>query len=187
MNILIISDTHGSLEAWNIAVKDFFNDADLILHAGDILYHGPRNSLAADYAPAELGTNINTCTIPVLAAKGNCDSAVDMNVLDMPMAFPYVFSYIDGMRIVVTHGHLTESLEDKSALANKLKADIFISGHTHVACVQKYQDCVFVNPGSPALSKRTDGRQTVAVLDVSQKIIRIYDLYSKEIVEEYKL
>ena len=39
MKIGVISDTHGHEQRFAKAVDKFFNDADLILHAGDVLYH----------------------------------------------------------------------------------------------------------------------------------------------------
>ena len=52
MKVGIISDTHGSAGCWDMAYKNFFAGTDLILHAGDVLYHGPRNRLQDDYNPA---------------------------------------------------------------------------------------------------------------------------------------
>ena len=187
MKIGIISDTHGSYEAWRRACEDFFCEADLILHAGDHLYHGPRNSLASDYSPKDLAESINNCSIPVMSIRGNCDADVDASVLNIPLVHPYLFTYIDGMRIVVSHGDVTETFEEKQKLANMLHADIFISGHTHIAEIRKDSDCIYINPGSPSLSKRSDGRQTIAVLDLTEKYIRIYDLYTKEVIEEVEI
>ena len=187
MKIGIVSDTHGSSEAWNKAYEDFFSDADLILHAGDHLYHGPRNRLAADYSPKDLAESINACDTSILSVRGNCDSDVDASVLDIPLVYPYLFAYIDGFRFVVTHGDVTETKEEKLQLAQKLHADIFISGHTHVAGIEKENGCIFINPGSPALSKRSDGRQTIAMMDLSKKYVRIYDLYTKEVIEEVEI
>jgi len=42
MKIGIISDTHGCLETWEKVFTAYFQDSDLIIHAGDVLYHGPR-------------------------------------------------------------------------------------------------------------------------------------------------
>ena len=40
MKIGIISDTHGCLETWQKVFNQYFTDADVIIHAGDVLYHG---------------------------------------------------------------------------------------------------------------------------------------------------
>ena len=41
MRIGVISDTHGDIEALNKALA-VFEGADLIVHAGDVLYHPPK-------------------------------------------------------------------------------------------------------------------------------------------------
>lgn len=185
MKIGIISDTHGALDGWTIACERHFCGAALILHAGDVLYHGPRNRLLGDYAPARLAEAIGRCAVPVLAARGNCDSEVDASVLETPLAAPYAFAVLDGRRILVTHGHRTESEEEQDALAKKLRADIFVSGHTHIAKLSRRADTVFINPGSPSLSKRADGRQTVAVLE--DREARVLDVYTGEVLARLAL
>jgi putative phosphoesterase len=91
MKIGIISDTHGHEMAWQKAYEKQFQDADMILHAGDVLYHGPRNPMKADYNPAGLVQRINTCPVPVIIAKGNCDSSVDASCLELPVQAPYAY------------------------------------------------------------------------------------------------
>ena len=184
MKIGIISDTHGHEMAWVTAFDKHFHDADLIIHAGDVLYHGPRNPMKADYNPAGLVQRINTCPVPVIIAKGNCDSDVDASCLELPILAPYAYVYLDGRRIIVTHGDAVMADEAKDNLAAHLHADIFISGHVHVNVLEKRGQTIFLNPGSAALSKREDGRQTAAVLDDAG--IRIYDLDTDEVLLEYK-
>ena len=58
-----------------------------------------------------------------------------------------------------------ETDEAKDKMAQALKADLFISGHVHINVLEKRGNTVFLNPGSPSLSKREDGRATVAVLE----------------------
>ena len=184
MKIGIISDTHGDAKAWEQAYNNYFHDADRILHAGDFLYHGPRNPMADGYGPAKLAQMINECEVPIVAAFGNCDSFVDTSVLDIPLADPYAFIEIDGRRIVVTHGHICESDAEKDALAKKLKADIFVSGHTHIGGIEKRGDTIFINPGSPSLSKRQDSRQTVALMENGE--IKVMDLFTGETLDTMK-
>ena len=69
MKIGVISDTHGCRDHWAKAYDKFFKDADLIIHSGDVLYHGPRNPMLEDYNPAELAEKINGCSQPVLICK----------------------------------------------------------------------------------------------------------------------
>ena len=71
-----------------------------------------------------------------------------------------------------------EDDEAKDAMAAAIKADIFITGHIHTNVLEKRGSTVFLNPGSPSLSKREDGRQTCAVIEDNK--ITIYDIYSGE-------
>ena len=180
MKIGVISDTHGCQEHWAKAYDRFFQDADLIIHSGDVLYHGPRNPMLEDYNPAALAEKINGCPQPVLICKGNCDSEVDQLVLNMPIQSPYVHAFVEGRHIVATHGHMVDSDVEKDAMAAAIKADIFITGHVHTNVLEKRGNRVFLNPGSPSLSKREDGRQTCAV--ITEKDIKIYDINTGETV-----
>ena len=82
MKIGIISDTHGCHERFSLAFDKYFKDADMIIHAGDVLYHGPRNPMLSNYNPAKLAEKLNSCSMPVVICRGNCDSEVDQMVLD---------------------------------------------------------------------------------------------------------
>lgn len=185
MNIGIISDTHGCADRWQLAYKKYLQHADMILHAGDVMYHGPRNPILADYNPALLAERIKSCSMPVIFARGNCDSEVDEMVLELPVAAPYAFVYASGRRIIITHGHLVENDKAKDDMAARLQADVFISGHIHVNVLEKRNNTIFLNPGSPSLSKRQDGRSTIAIM--SEKNIKIIDIDTDEVLMTYNL
>lgn len=182
MKIGIISDTHGHAGRFQLAVDKFFKDADMILHAGDVLYHGPRNKMLSDYNPAELAEAINNSKIPFVISRGNCDSEVDQMVINTPIEAPFAHVNANGLKIVVTHGHLVEDDEAKDDMAAHLKADIFITGHIHQTVLEKRNNTIFINPGSPSLSKRSDGRSTVAVL--TDDSVKIYDIDTSEVLDE---
>lgn len=185
MKIGFISDTHGCADRWALACEKFFQGADYIVHSGDVLYHGPRNPMKADYNPALLAERINAAPCPVLICRGNCDSEVDQLVLQTPIEAPFLHLYADGLRVVATHGHKCMHNDEKDALAKTLQADIFVSGHIHQTVLEKRGQTIFLNPGSPSLSKRADGRQTVAVLDAGK--ITVYDVDSGEALQSLAL
>lgn len=173
MKIGIVSDTHGCPVSWQNVFDKFFYDVDLIIHAGDVLYHGPRNDIPNEYNPKQLAENLNKCPIPIIIACGNCDAEVDSMVLDLPIQTPYAYVQIGQLRIVVNHGHnLTQ--ESVRSLAQKYKADLFVTGHTHVATLEQINNTVFINPGSPSMSKRQDKRKTAALLNDNK--ISIFDI-----------
>lgn len=173
MKIGIISDTHGCIETWTKVFDRFFYDADFIIHAGDLLYHGPRNAILPEYNPKELAAALNHAPVPIVAARGNCDSEVDGMVLEFPIQSPYAHIFINGMRLLVHHGH-TLSSEQKLALAGRYRINLFVTGHTHIASLEEINDTVFLNPGSPAMSKMSDGIKTVALL--KNNLLEIVDI-----------
>ena len=68
-----------------VVMKDFhllliniFKDADMIIHAGDVLLSWTKEILCfSDYNPAKLAEKLNACSMPVVICRGNCDSEVD--------------------------------------------------------------------------------------------------------------
>ena len=104
MKIGVISDTHGAVDAWEETINGPFRDADLIIHAGDILYHGPRNPFPKGYKGSGLADAINSSKIPILAVRGNCDSAVDQAILKIPVQGPYLLLQWEKLRIMAVHG-----------------------------------------------------------------------------------
>ena len=179
MKWMIASDIHGSAYYCSRLIEAYKTEqAERLLLLGDVLYHGPRNPMLEDYNPVALAEKINGVKQPVLICKGNCDSEVDQLVLNMPIQSPYVHAFAGGRHIVATHGHKVEDDEAKDAMAAAIKADIFITGHIHTNVLEKRGSTVFLNPGSPSLSKREDGRQTCAVIEDNK--ITIYDIYSGE-------
>ncbi len=148
MKIGVISDTHGSLRAWQKVMKEYFNDVDMIIHAGDLFDDFNERKYAG-----QLADEMSGLKIPFIAAKGNCDSEEDLSLAAFPVAAPYAFVQIDSTRIIVNHGKkLTE--EDKFKLAGKWKVDIFISGHTHIPELKKKKEVILLNPGSPSMGKK---------------------------------
>lgn len=177
MRIGIISDTHGSLPAWEKAMADLFMGCDLIIHAGDLLYHGPRNPLPQGYAPRELAVAINKAPQPVVIARGNCDADVDQVMLSWPLQAPYAFLQIEGLRVLVNHGHGMEPGAIQ-AQAQRFQVQLFIYGHTHIPELKVENGIVYLNPGSPSLPKGEGRRATVALLDGG--LVSLIDLHTCE-------
>lgn len=148
MRIGVISDTHGIVPAWGKALE-LFADADLILHAGDVLYHPPKLQVAAGYDIPGLIRLINNCPIPLVIARGNCDAEFYDEALDIPALSPYAFVQFDDLRIVVRHGH-NVTPDQMRQLAGKYRAHVLITGHTHLPVVERMDGAVHLNPGSPS-------------------------------------
>jgi len=155
MKIGLIADTHGNLEGWERAWELALDDADLIVHCGDVLYHGPKFDPAPGYAPKALAEALNACPVPVLIARGNGDSDVDQLVLEMPLHSPYVFAQVEGLRILAAHGHITPA-EDLVPLAQAWDIDLLLTGHTHVPSIARHGELIHVNPGTVTYPLATD-------------------------------
>ncbi|MCD6361715.1 MAG: phosphodiesterase [Armatimonadetes bacterium] len=162
MRIGIIADTHGNLEGWQQAWEVALEGSDLVLHAGDVLYHGPKFDPAEAYSPKTLAAALNDCPVPLIIARGNGDSDVDQLVLDMPVQSPYAFVQFEGLRILVAHGHIAAP-EELAPLAARWGVELLVTGHTHCPALQRLDGVLHVNPGTvtyplskdPALERRT--------------------------------
>ena len=163
MKIGVMSDTHGSLTYFEKAL-DILSECDVLIHGGDILYHGPRNDIPEGYNPKGLISKINSVD-NIIIARGNCDADVDQMVINHPIQSPYVMTQFGETRIVTTHGY-TDSKEDVIKKAKSMGADILILGHTHVKELYVDESLVVLNPGSTSIPK--DGTHSVAIIDIIQ-------------------
>ena len=179
MRIGVMSDTHGGLKSWKRIINGVFSEVDLILHAGDIFYHGIRNPQPDGYDTLNLAQEINDLKKPLVVCKGNCDSEVDQVALDIPIQSPYSLCLFDGLKILLHHGHLLND-EEILKLSSRWNFGVVISGHTHVTRLEQINQIVFLNPGSHSLPKG-DGIPTVALLETrgGKALIDIID-YQQE-------
>ncbi len=184
MRIGIISDTHGSISAWEKAVSSVFKGADLIIHAGDVLYHGPRNPLPESYDPKELAAAINASRVPILFSRGNCDAEIDQMLVNWPLQAPYAFLQIESLRFLICHGHQLAP-EEMEAQAARYGVRIFVYGHSHIPEIRERNNIFFLNPGSPSLSKHPQGRRTVALLDADR--LCLIDVDSLDVIQDVRL
>jgi putative phosphoesterase len=162
----IISDTHGDARGWGEA-RRVWGEVEAVLHAGDVLYHGPRNPLPEAYGPKALAKAMNESPVPLFIARGNCDAPVDQNMLRWPLLSPLVPLWWEGKFILLSHGEDFTKLRE---LALHCGASLVITGHTHVASVQREESTIFLNPGSASLPKGRDPA-SAALLDSREILI----------------
>lgn len=184
MKIGIISDTHGYPSKWKKITESFFKDVDLILHAGDLLYHGPRNPILAGYDPKELSQIVNSSEIPILISKGNCDCDVDQMITTWPILSPFTLVQDGNIRILTIHGY-KESDEELLQMANNFKVNLLITGHTHVRRLERHDNLIWLNPGSVALPKDSDGIPSIALLE--NGLIKILDANTGDIISSIEI
>ena len=173
----VMSDTHGSLNGWSFAV-DAIGPVGAMLHAGDVLYHGPRNPIPEWYQPSDLGSAIKNYKGMLLVSRGNCDAPVDEMVTNMEF-HPWVSLVWNDRKIIMMHG---DNIPLLHALAHEGQADLVISGHTHVPSLEREEGMIFLNPGSTTLPKG-GSRASAAVIDDKAVTVLTLDgdvLYSEK-------
>ncbi len=157
----VISDTHGSVTAWDRAVAGPLAESDVIVHAGDLFYHGTRNPMPEGYDTLALANAMMACEKPIIIAQGNCDSEVDQMVLSIPIVAPFAELEVGTHRVIVQHWQRGGEAELDDLLA-RFAPRVFVTGHTHVPELRVVEGTLVVNPGSPSLTKHPKGRKTVA-------------------------
>ncbi len=177
MRVGFISDTHGDPTAWEKAAR-VIGDAELVCHAGDVLYHGIFNPITGTYEPRRLAEVLNAYPVARIHARGNCDSEVDQLALDAHILSDFAFASIGGLRILVTHGHKYPR-DELVEMAVRAKADILHVGHSHVPEITPERGVTVLNAGSCALPKQEGGAQTAAVLEDGK--LAVYDINTGEI------
>jgi len=131
MFIGLISDTHGIFDD---DFRSFFEDVDVIWHAGDF---GGGLSFADSMKDFK----------PLVGVCGNCDGQ------DIRLEYPkHQLLQLQGKKILMTHiggspGHYDLRAQ---ALIDAHKPDIFICGHSHILKVMddKRFNMFYINPGA---------------------------------------
>lgn len=185
MRIALVSDTHGDPIAWERAVK-VLGEVDLFCHSGDVLYHGIFNPITDTYDPRRLASALNDIRVPMVHARGNCDSEVDQMALDNFILSEYSFASVEGLKILITHGHKATDRE-LMGLARKQGISLVQRGHTHVPEILMEEGVTLINPGSVALPKQEGERPTAAVVEMESGKITIMDLVAGTVFSEGNL
>jgi len=157
MRIGVMSDTHGDQATIRQLAKSFTH-VDMWLHAGDC-------SQDAEY----LG---NLVTVPVFAAKGNCDGQT--------MAKIDEFVEVPGHKIWLTHGHRYGVKQNIHELVRRGKlhgVDVVIYGHTHIPDNHWCEGILIFNPGSAYGSRATCG--FLDIDDLGQVVGSVIQVYSE--------
>ena len=172
MKLVIASDIHGAAD-WCAKLMDAIEaeQPDRVVLLGDMLYHGPRNDLPADYAPKRVIEMLNGIKDQVIAMRGNCEAEVDQMVLDFPCMADHnilVDSDAGGCTLFFTHGHvygpgLHNSVDKWPALP---AGSALVYGHTHKKVLQEvegHEGITVFNPGSVGIPK--DGTHSFGVYE----------------------
>ena len=150
MKVLIASDIHGSAYYCQKLLERIQSEQpDKIFLLGDILYHGPRNDLPRDYAPKQVIAMLNPLKEKIIAVRGNCEAEVDQMVLDFDVMETYKEVEVNGMHLVLTHGHHYNK-ERPLPLGRRY---VLLNGHFHVPELTDMGDFIYINSGSVSIPK----------------------------------
>lgn len=182
MKLMIASDIHGSARFCRLLMENFEKErADRLLLLGDLLYHGPRNDLPAEYDPKSVIEMLNGMASKILAVRGNCESEVDQMVLRFPVMADYAVLFERNRMIYLTHGHRS----DHSLLPFAGgRGDILLHGHTHTPACEERAGYVYLNPGSVSIPK---GGTRHSYMILEDGVFRWKELAGAESYMEYSL
>lgn len=189
MKLLIASDIHGSAYYCRLLLEAFDREeAEKLILLGDILYHGPRNSLPDEYEPKSVITMLNERKNDIVCVRGNCDTEVDQMVLEFPIMSDTGIIFADGHTFVLSHGHKLTGAS-RPVLVSK---NILICGHTHVPEAEKRPvdendiskgEYLYINPGSVSIPKENSWHgymlyedHLFTMKDLSGNIMKIEDI-----------
>ena len=131
MKILILSDSHGDVDAMLQAVKK--TSPQMVIHLGDCW---------RDVEPVME----RFPELPFFRVPGNCDFR-PQNPLEQIIT-------LEGHRVMICHGHtfgVKQGMREAEEVAKREKLDAFLFGHTHRPLVAKKGRTLFFNPGSCGL------------------------------------
>ena len=173
MKLVIASDLHGAAECCERLVRAIERERpDRVVLLGDLLYHGPRNDLPADYAPRRVIELLSALDPQPLAVRGNCDAEVDQMVLPFPiMADSATLEEpTTGHTLFFTHGHVFGPGLHNSVdrLPDLHDGDALAYGHTHIKVLEELPlpgegSYIAFNPGSVGIPK--DGSHSYGVYE----------------------
>jgi len=156
----LLSDTHGYIDE---KIIDFFKDCDEIWHAGDI-------------GDIEIADKINLIK-PLKAVFGNIDGQ------DVRVVYPKVQSFkCEELNVLMTHigGYPGKYEKSMREMIEKLKPNLFISGHSHILKVI-YDDkngLLHINPGASGKSG-LHKLQTAVRFMIDKKDIKNLEVFEK--------
>ena len=148
--VLVLSDTHlrpGGRRRLPDGVYEALEEADVVLHAGDIV-------------TAELLHELSGFA-PTFAVLGNND--LDPALADLPESRVDV---IDGVRVAMVHDSGPRAGREGRLRRRFPDADVVVFGHSHIPWNEPGLDGqLLFNPGSPT-ERRSQPHHTIGVLDL---------------------
>ena len=159
----LISDTHIPARAKVIPEKVFevFQNASLILHAGDLT----RLSVLEELEQMA----------PVIAVHGNMDSGVikrKLPVINSVEVYDWKIGLTHSLRFYIGRNLMREVMEKRGF-------NVFVSGHTHRPSLKYKKNTLLINPGSPTnpippfITNHTVAQLKISKKEIEPKIVNL--------------
>ncbi|MBY6035928.1 metallophosphoesterase [Fictibacillus nanhaiensis] len=139
--VLIIADTHmpKKKKEWPLPIIEVLEEGvDIIIHAGDWSEKSVYDELKQ--------------WAPVHGVRGNVDKD------DWGEKLPeHLIITIEHLKIGVVHGHLGKGRTTPERALRSFKeesVDLIVFGHSHIPYLEKEEDVILFNPGSPTDKRR---------------------------------
>ena len=203
--VAVLSDIHGNQHALQAVLEDAENrGVKFFLNAGDSTGYGPFPNEVVELLHAKNIISVKgNFDLEVLqnAAKGKRESKIALDFARKQTSGTckaYLSSLpeeirleINGKTVLLTHGspesideHLYPNTPERrlKEIAKTAKADIIITGHSHVQLLRESGGAVFLNPGS--VGRPNDGNPQAAYAVVqfnpfSAELLRVdYDVFA---------
>ena len=149
MKILVVSDTHGYTDKFDVVLEKE-QPVDMLIHCGDV-------ERDEDYIRAAAGC-------PVCMVAGNNDWGSDL-----PQE---IVTEIGKYRVFITHGHryyVPFEMDRLKAAAKERNAQIVIFGHSHMPYLQEEDGITFLNPGSISKPRQVSFEPTYAIMKLDDR------------------
>ena len=159
--ILVVSDSHGSVDILKKIIRDFGEDCDALVFCGD----GICDLVECLEDAKEDDRFVQVIPSAIMCAKGNCDGSQYpvhfANVLSETNpeteerqylnVQPMVTLNVAGRNIVCVHGNrhsVDYGTDVLSSFTESMNADMIFYGHTHQAHREEIGATLILNPGS---------------------------------------
>jgi len=186
MKLAIVSDVHSNLHALEVVLKEIDQlGPEMVVCAGDVVGYGAYPNECCEIVRSHGWKTVkgnhdravldrDTSGMNPYAARAvewtadviRPDSRKFLEDLDIESQFPFA-----GRSIAMYHGspisdedYVFESDVDEDLLSSA-DTDALILGHTHVPCVKKLSNGLFINPGSVGQPRDGEWKASFAVLD----------------------
>ena len=216
MKIAIISDIHGNIYSLMNVLNDIEEQkVDTIICLGDLVGYGPHPNevvamirrkniicLKGNYDASVVDgsytyireTAINSFSLPWTIEELRNENRYFLSTLPSHLTLEF-----NNKKIKFVHGspntineYLLEDAENTEKVMHNLQEDVLVCAHTHIPCVKRFGNKLYINDGSVGKPKIGTPDSTYCILEidnnekVTAKIIQIQYEY-KKIVKDMEM